>query len=57
MQAMQAAFEGEGVSDDAGIEDAFDVVVELEDSVKTATWVGACFVFTNQGMCACTHVT
>ena len=30
-----------------GIEDAFDVVAEIEETVKTGCWVGDCFIYTN----------
>ncbi|KAI6042200.1 WD40-repeat-containing domain protein [Pisolithus marmoratus] len=31
---------------DEGVEEAFDVVAEISDSVKTAKWVGDCFIYT-----------
>ncbi|KAJ8320061.1 hypothetical protein KUTeg_001648 [Tegillarca granosa] len=30
-----------------GIEDAFEVVGEIEETVKTGIWVGDCFIYTN----------
>jgi len=30
-----------------GIENAFDVVTEIQEGVKTACWVGDCFIYTN----------
>ena len=30
-----------------GIEDAFDVLGEVTESVKTGLWVGDCFIYTN----------
>ena len=30
-----------------GIEDAFDVIAECQESVKTGLWVGDCFIYTN----------
>ncbi|XP_070562088.1 coatomer subunit beta'-like isoform X2 [Ptychodera flava] len=36
----------EGVTED-GIEDAFDVVGEIQECVKTGLWVGDCFIYTN----------
>jgi hypothetical protein len=30
-----------------GIEDAFDVLGEVNESVKTGLWVGDCFIYTN----------
>ncbi|KAG1807294.1 coatomer WD associated region-domain-containing protein [Suillus subaureus] len=34
---------------DEGIEEAFDVVAEISDSVKTAKWIGDCFIYTTAG--------
>jgi coatomer subunit beta' len=40
----------EGVeSSDEGVEEAFDVVAEISDSVKTAKWIGDCFIYTTAG--------
>jgi len=36
----------EGVSED-GIDDAFDVLGEVQESIKTGKWVGDCFIYTN----------
>lgn len=36
-----------GVLDDEGAEDAFDVVTEIAESVRTAKWTGECFIYTN----------
>lgn len=36
----------EGVTED-GIEEAFDVLGEVQESVKTGLWVGDCFIYTN----------
>lgn len=45
--AVAAARESkEGVSED-GYEDAFDVVSENQEIVKTGSWVGDCFIYTN----------
>ncbi|KAL7424314.1 Coatomer subunit beta' [Cryptotrichosporon argae] len=30
-----------------GVEEAFDVVAEISESVKTCRWVGDCFIYTN----------
>lgn len=32
---------------EGGIDDAFDLVIEIQDSVKTGCWIGDCFIFTN----------
>jgi coatomer subunit beta' len=37
--------EGEEISDE-GVEDAFDVVAEVSEVVRTAKWVGDCFIYT-----------
>ncbi|OAX39081.1 Coatomer, beta' subunit [Rhizopogon vinicolor AM-OR11-026] len=34
---------------DEGVEEAFDVVAEISDSVKTAKWIGDCFIYTTGG--------
>eukprot|EP00045_Choanoeca_perplexa_P013710 m.156219 g.156219 ORF g.156219 m.156219 type:complete len:969 (-) comp16435_c0_seq1:82-2988(-) len=44
----QALASGEEI-DDEGVEDAFDVLEEIDDTVATATWVGDCFLYTNSG--------
>ncbi|KIM61439.1 hypothetical protein SCLCIDRAFT_121865 [Scleroderma citrinum Foug A] len=31
---------------DEGVEEAFDVIAEISDAVKTAKWVGDCFIYT-----------
>ncbi|XP_071840387.1 coatomer subunit beta'-like [Apostichopus japonicus] len=36
----------EGITED-GIEDAFEVVGEIDEIVKTGLWVGDCFIYTN----------
>ncbi len=36
----------EGISED-GIDEAFDVLGEVQESVKTGLWVGDCFIYTN----------
>ncbi|XP_069957216.1 coatomer subunit beta' [Cherax quadricarinatus] len=36
----------EGLTED-GIEDAFDLVGEVQEIVKTGKWVGDCFIYTN----------
>ena len=41
-----AAENPEKVSED-GIEDAFDVLGEVSETVKTGLWVGDCFIYTN----------
>ncbi|XP_017492758.1 PREDICTED: coatomer subunit beta'-like, partial [Rhagoletis zephyria] len=51
-EAVSRAFEGgdaaenEAITDD-GIEDAFDVVGEVAETVKTGLWIGDCFIYTN----------
>ncbi|XP_078696891.1 coatomer subunit beta'-like isoform X5 [Branchiostoma floridae x Branchiostoma belcheri] len=36
----------EGVTED-GVEDAFDVIGEIQEVVRTGLWVGDCFIYTN----------
>ncbi len=36
----------EGISED-GVDDAFDVLGEVQECVKTGVWVGDCFIYTN----------
>ncbi|XP_046572197.1 coatomer subunit beta'-like isoform X3 [Haliotis rubra] len=36
----------EGINED-GIEEAFEVMGEIEETVKTGLWVGDCFIYTN----------
>ncbi|KAI8804057.1 coatomer protein complex, subunit beta 2 [Cladochytrium replicatum] len=38
---------GGAVDAEGGIEEAFDVVCEINETVKTGTWVGDCFIYTN----------
>ncbi|KAI0076912.1 coatomer beta [Panus rudis PR-1116 ss-1] len=38
--------EGVEISDE-GVEEAFDLVAEIPENVKTAKWVGDCFIYTN----------
>lgn len=42
----EAVASGEEI-DDEGIEEAFDVESEVDEKVKTGTWVGDCFIYTN----------
>lgn len=42
------AYVASGMRDDAeGFEDAFEVVAELNDTVRTGHWAGECFLYTN----------
>jgi len=46
-EVANACFEsGEPIPDD-GIEIAFELLYEVQDSVRTAVWVGDCFIYTN----------
>jgi len=45
--ALEAATEQPDLVTEDGIETAFDVVGEIEESVKTGCWVGDCFIYTN----------
>ncbi|VDN01653.1 unnamed protein product [Thelazia callipaeda] len=41
------AVENTTAEDVDGIEDSFEVIGEVQDSIKTALWIGDCFIFTN----------
>lgn len=43
--AVDAA--GDAAADDDGVEDAFELVAEVPERVRTGLWVGDCFVYTN----------
>ena len=44
--AQHALSTNEGVDDD-GVEASFDVVGEINETVKTGLWVGDCFIYTS----------
>lgn len=44
---VSAALENRDEISEDGVEEAFDVVGEVEDVVKTGLWVGDCFIYTN----------
>ena len=47
-EVVEAAIEaGTASSDPDGIDDAFDLLNEVSENVKTAIWVGDCFVYNN----------
>jgi coatomer subunit beta' len=37
----------EGEADEDGVESAFEVVTDVNESVRTGQWVGDCFIYTN----------
>ncbi|KAF8306767.1 coatomer protein [Clavulina sp. PMI_390] len=39
---------GEEITDE-GVEEAFDVIAEISEKVKTAKWLGECFMYTTAG--------
>jgi coatomer subunit beta' len=45
-EAVEKARDSREVGED-GIEEAFDVIGEIEETVKTGVWVGDCFIYTN----------
>jgi len=45
-QVAKAQETKEGITED-GVEDAFDVLGEVQETVKTGLWVGDCFIYTN----------
>ncbi|UJR16031.1 hypothetical protein I4U23_002945 [Adineta vaga] len=46
-QAVTAAQANKDLLTEDGIEDAFDALSEIPESVKTGVWVGDCFIYTN----------
>lgn len=46
-EAVEKAKENKDDITEDGIEEAFDVVGEIEETVKTGIWVGDCFIYTN----------
>ena len=36
-----------GLADEDGVESAFEVVTDINESVRTGQWVGDCFIYTN----------
>ncbi len=55
LQAVQAAFDSGAKIEDDGIEEAFEVISETSETVKTGLWVGDCFIFTSAGE-PCSHL-
>ena len=46
VEAARSSGNKEDITED-GIEDAFEVIGEIEEVVKTGIWVGDCFIYTN----------
>ncbi|KAG7479779.1 coatomer subunit beta [Solea senegalensis] len=46
-ERVSAALESKENMSDDGLEDAFEVLGEVPDRVKTGVWVGDCFIYTN----------
>ncbi|CAG8718134.1 1745_t:CDS:10, partial [Funneliformis mosseae] len=46
-QAYTQFLESGGEIGDEGVEQAFEFVTEIQESIKTGTWVGDCFIYTN----------
>ena len=44
---VEAALSAGGTANPDGIDDAFDLLNEISESVKTAVWVGDCFIYNN----------
>ena len=42
----EAMSTNQGIDED-GVEAAFEVVVEIEETIKTGVWVGDCLIYTN----------
>ena len=45
--ATAAAFESGDVDEGEGVEDAFELLSEVGESVRTGVWVGDCFIYNN----------
>ncbi|RSH81825.1 uncharacterized protein EHS24_008018 [Apiotrichum porosum] len=45
--AYAARLESGEILGDEGVEEAFDIVAEVSEQVKTCRWVGDCFIYTN----------
>ncbi|XP_005099692.1 coatomer subunit beta' [Aplysia californica] len=46
-EAVENAKESKDAVTEDGVEDAFEVLTEIEESVSTGLWVGDCFIYTN----------
>jgi len=46
-QATVAAFENGNVDESEGVENAFELLAEVGETVRTAVWVGECFIYNN----------
>eukprot|EP00798_Chlamydomonas_sp_ICE-L_P021129 gene21129-28016_t len=44
---VEAAMEEGGATDEDGIDDAFELLNEVSEAVKTGAWVGDCFIYAN----------
>ncbi|KAL1411006.1 Coatomer subunit beta' [Vanrija albida] len=45
--AYAARLDSGEIIGDEGVEEAFDIVAEVSEQVKTSRWVGDCFIYTN----------
>ncbi|KAH6908239.1 coatomer protein [Coprinopsis sp. MPI-PUGE-AT-0042] len=54
--AYTAQLESGATITDEGVEEAFDVVAEIPDGVKTGKWVGDCFIYTTSNNRLCYFV-
>ncbi|OXG44894.1 coatomer beta' subunit [Cryptococcus neoformans Bt120] len=46
-EAYDAKLDSGELIGDEGVEEAFEVIAEISETVKTSKWVGDCFVYTN----------
>lgn len=44
---MDAVENGTANEDESGVEDAFEVIATINETVRTGRWVGDCFIYTN----------
>nr|CAG8554296.1 10880_t:CDS:10 [Entrophospora candida] len=46
-QAYQQFIEDGNEVGEEGVEQAFELLIDIQESIKTGTWVGDCFIYTN----------
>lgn len=46
-EVVSAFFEAEPAGNDEGVEDAFELLHEVSERVRTGVWVGDCFIYNN----------
>lgn len=46
-----AYLESEAANDEQGVEEAFKLLHEVLEAVRTVSWVGDCFIYNNSASC------